>query len=81
MGLKISYKHPDFPKDQEFDLRGFGLIKNGGSKTLSKEEEEAAVALHGMSVKDYFKGNEMAKVEGTTELSSSEVSDLKEGGE
>ena len=80
MALKVTYENPAFEKDQEFDIAGIGLVKNGTAKTLSKEEEEAAVAKLGMSVKDFAKGGTL-KVEGTTELKAAEVENLTEGGE
>lgn len=80
MSLKVSFTHPHFDKGTEVDLTGVGLIKNGGSKTLNEEEERAAVARLGMGVKEYFKDSEQVKVEGTTELKSTEVETLTEGG-
>lgn len=80
MPLKVSYENPAFPKDYEFDVHGIGLVKNGGSVTLSKEQEESAVAVLGMPLKDYAKGGTV-KVEGTTELKPSEVESITEGGE
>ena len=81
MPLKVSYKNDAFPKDYEFDVHGIGLVKNGGTITLDKEEEERAVSLLGMPVKDYVKGSADLSVEGTTELKAAEVETLTEGGE
>jgi hypothetical protein len=72
VALKLSFHDPAFPKDKEVDLGGV-LVKNGGSVTLSENQETTLVSRHGMSVKDYFKGSEMVKVEGTTELSAKEL--------
>lgn len=80
MALKISYKNDAFPKDYEFDIHGVGLVKNGGTVTLSKEDEERAVGILGMPVKEYVKGSDDVSVEGTTELKAAEVSTLTEGG-
>lgn len=80
MSLKVSYKNDAFPKDYEFEVYGIGLIKNGGSVTLSKDQEERAVTMVGMSVKDYVKDSADVSVEGTTELKANEVETLTEGG-
>lgn len=68
MSLKVTFKHPDFPSEAEFDVIGLGLFKNGQAKTLSEEEEAMFVSLNGESVRDRLKGNEMFKVEGTSEV-------------
>ena len=71
MSLKVSFSHPDFPKDQEFAVADVGLIKNGGSVTLTEDQERSFQAARGMSVKEAFKGSQV-KVEGTTELKGGE---------
>lgn len=79
MSLKLTYTHPSFDKDEEFELTGIGLVQNGKTRTLSEDEERAAVARLGMPVKEAFKGNEQVKIEGTSEVKVSEV-DIPEGG-
>lgn len=76
MAYKITYEHPDFPKGHEFDMTGVGLVENGKARTLNHDEEVAFVSRNGMSVKDYFKGSEAVKLEGTTELKSSEAENI-----
>jgi len=78
MSLKITLENDSFPRGTEFDIRGLGLFKNGSARTLSKEDEEAFVSYTGQSVKDFFKGNQNIKVEGTSEV---RVTDVVEGGE
>ncbi len=80
MGYKLEMNHPDFPKDQEFDLGGV-VVKNGSSVTLTEEQEQAVVARHGASVKDALSGNPALKVSGTSELSKKEVEAITGGGE
>jgi hypothetical protein len=77
MALKVSFNDPAFPKDEEFDLGGV-LVKNGGSVTLTEDQERAILARFGMTAKDYFADSEAIKVEGTAEVKGKEV---KEGGE
>ena len=72
MSLKVTYTHPGFDKNYEFDVVGLGLLKNGQAKTLSEEEEAMFVSMHGESVKDHFKGDEGFKVEGTSEAKGGE---------
>lgn len=86
MAFKITYKHPDFPNDWEFDVTGVGTMTNGKAKTLNEEEEAAFIVRNRVGVKEYFKGNEMVEVSGTTEvkggvesvLGSSPVSEVPE---
>jgi hypothetical protein len=80
MALKLTLKDEQFPKDQEFDVGGV-LLQNGQSKTLSEEEEQALVSRHGMSVKDYFQGNEAIKVEGSATVKIEAEPEEEEGGE
>jgi hypothetical protein len=46
MAYKLEVNHPDFPKDWEFDCDGV-LVKNGGSTTLTEEDEGAIFARSG----------------------------------
>lgn len=80
MALKLSYDNPSFPKDYEFGVPDVGIIKNGSSVTLDEETERLFVASRGTSVKDALKEDKSFKVEGTSELSTSEAKELKEGG-
>lgn len=69
MAYTLKFSHPSFENDQEFDLYGIGLVKNGGSIKLDKEAEQSFVDKTGKSIKDYFKGSGHVEVTGTTELS------------
>lgn len=80
MAYKLEVDHPDFPKGFEFDCDGI-LVKNGETKTLSKEDETLFLARWGEDVKHFYGHGTVAKVTGSSELSSKEKSDLKEGGE
>jgi hypothetical protein len=72
MALKISYHNAAFPKDEEMDLGGF-LVKNGGSVSLSEEQEADLAARLGMPVREYFKDSEDVKVEGTATVSAKDI--------
>lgn len=76
MGYKIKYTHPDFDKDQEFDLTGVGLIKNGGTVTLDADQERDFISRVGQRPSDYFKGSEMVEVTGASELKKEDVDAL-----
>lgn len=80
MTLKLTWTHPDMPKGEEGEIRGVGLVKNGSSVTLNEEQERNAIAVLGMSVKDFFKDSEQVKVEGTSEVKVSEVDIPDTGG-
>lgn len=62
-----------------------GLVNNGSSVEMDEDAEHAFVSKTGQSVEDYFKGSEVVKVSGSSELkktspkSSSKAK--KEGGE
>lgn len=71
MALKVTYQHDAFPKGMEVAVDRLGVLKNGEPTTISKEDEEAFVAEHGMSVKEAFKDYKNVKVEGTAEASKS----------
>jgi hypothetical protein len=54
MAYKLEVNHPDFPKDWEFDCDGV-LVKNGGSATLTEEDELAVFNRSGgLTVKEVF---------------------------
>jgi riboflavin biosynthesis pyrimidine reductase len=73
--------HPDFPKDLEFDVGGL-LVKNDGSVTLTKEQEQSLVARHGRPVKEAFSNNEFLKISGSSELPKKGIEEiLVEGGD
>lgn len=80
MSIKVTVTHPTQADDAEFEVPGAGLVKNGSSVTLDEEQEAHFFAITGMKVKDYYKGNEMVKVEGTSEvrLPANTTSDSKE---
>jgi hypothetical protein len=84
MGLKVSYKNKSFPKDMEFSVGGVAVVKNGGSVSLSDEQERLFVAQNGSAVKDFYKGSEDWNVEGTAAVRGKEVEELtsaqEEGG-
>lgn len=78
MAYKLELKHPDFEDGHELDFGGV-LVKNGGSKTLTEEEEQAVVARHGASLKDALGNSSFLKVSGTSELSKKEISEILGG--
>ena len=71
MAYTLTVNHPDFPKGQEFDCDGI-FVKNGESKKLSKEDELAFIGRWGNDVKFYYGHGTIAKVTGSSELSSKE---------
>jgi hypothetical protein len=73
MGLKVTYTHPAFPDDYEFDVYGVGLVTNGEAKELTAEEEQAAVGKLGMPVRDYLGESEDMKVEGTATVKAADI--------
>jgi hypothetical protein len=80
MAYKLEVDHPDFPKDFPFDLDGI-LVKNKGSRTLTEDEEQAFLAKNRRTVKEVYGHSTIVKITGSTELSSKELKELKEGGE
>lgn len=76
MAYKITYNHPAYDKDQELDIRGIGLIKNGGSVTLDDAAETTFIQLTGMTVKDKIGNDEHFTVEGSSSLKKSDVDSL-----
>jgi hypothetical protein len=54
MAYKLEVNHPAYPKDWELDMDGV-LVKNGGSVTLT-EEDEAAIFQRsgGLTVKEVY---------------------------
>jgi hypothetical protein len=71
MAYKLEVNHPDFPKGFEFDCDGL-LVKNGESKTLTKEEELAFISRWGNDVEHYYGQGTVAKVTGSSGLSKKE---------
>lgn len=67
MALKVQVKHPTQGPDVEFAIPGVGMVKNGDTATVTEEGERMAFAMTGMSLKDYFKDDEMVTVSGTSE--------------
>lgn len=54
MAYKLEVNHPDFPKDWEFDCDGV-LVLNGGSTTLTEEDEYNVYnRAGGRTVKEVF---------------------------
>lgn len=50
--FQISIHHPDFPNDTEFEVEGVGLVKNGGSLTVTEEMQARYKADRGVDLKD-----------------------------
>ena len=73
MALKVQIKHPTQGPDVEFAIPGAGLVKNGDTVTLDEEQEAMAVSIVGMSLKDYYKDDEMVTVSGTSEVKAPKV--------
>ncbi len=67
---EVTYKNPAFPRDEEVELHGLGLVKNGGTLKVDKEMEATFVATTGQSLKDYFKGSDQVSIKGTSEVGS-----------
>lgn len=64
MPLSVSFTHDDFPKGIEFDI-GLGVaVPNGGSVTLTPEQEEHFFARHQVGVVEYYQGHDRVKVSG-----------------
>ena len=80
MAYKLEFHNPEYPKGIEFDIGGV-LVKNGGSLTLTEEQEQGIVTRRGMSVKDALSNNVHLKITGTSELSKKDVNELTGGGE
>lgn len=76
MAYKITYNHPAYDKDHEFDIRGIGIIKNGDSVTLDDEAETTFIQLTGMTVKDKLGNDEHFHVDGSSSLKKSDVDNL-----
>lgn len=78
MAYKLEVNHPDFPKDWEFDMDGV-LVKNGGSVTLTEEDELAILNRSGgLTVKEVFGHKNVPEY---IKLTGTKASDVKEGGE
>jgi hypothetical protein len=78
MAYKLEVDHPDFPKDWEFDMDGV-LVKNGGSATLTEEDELAIFNRSGgLTVKQVFGHKDVPDY---IKLTGTKASDVKEGGD
>lgn len=66
MSYSIKIDHPAFPKDHEFAIDGLGLFKNGTSRKIDEEAEQAYKNLTGKTVKEGLKA-EYVKVDGSSE--------------
>ena len=67
MALKVSFKHPSLGDDVEVEIPGVGLVKNGGSRTLTEEDEQNFFGRTQQKVKDYYKDDGNFEVSGTSE--------------
>jgi hypothetical protein len=76
MALKLTYDNPSYPKDEEIEVHGLGLVKNGRSVELTEDQEKSFVSVYGESVRDATKDDENVKVEGTALLGAKEVTSL-----
>jgi hypothetical protein len=78
VAYKLEVNHPDFPKDWEFDMDGV-LVKNGGSVTLTEEDEIAIFNRSGgLTVKEVYGHKD---VPDHIKLTGTKASDVKAGGE
>ena len=78
MAYKLEVDHPDFPKDWEFGMDGV-LVKNGGSATLTEEDELAIFNRSGgLTVKQVFGHKDVPDY---IKLTGTKASDVKEGGD
>jgi hypothetical protein len=66
MALKLTAKHPSLG-DVEFEVPGVALLKNGGSVTLTEEDEANFFARTGMKVRDYYKDDGTIEVSGSSD--------------
>lgn len=82
MAYTLEVNNPDFPDDTEFDCDGI-LVKNKSSKKLTEEDELAFIARNnGRTVKDIYGHGKVAKVTGSSELSSKQKAEaINEGGD
>jgi hypothetical protein len=81
MALKVTIKHPSQGPNEEFEVPGVGMVKNGGTLSLTEEDEQSFFARTGMKVKDYYKDNEMVEVGGSSDakLPAATTAPEKEG--
>lgn len=68
MSYSIKVDHPAFPKDHEFAIDPLGVFKNGSSRKISEEEEQAYLDTTGMKLKDGLKNSAHVELTGTTDL-------------
>lgn len=80
MAYTLEVNHPHFPKGFEFDCDGI-LVKNGESRKLTKEDELGYISRWGKDVKALYGHGTVAKVTGSSELTTKEKTEAKEGGE
>jgi hypothetical protein len=76
VAYKLEVDHPDFPKDWEFDCDGI-LVPNGGSVTLTKEDELAFLSRWGQDVKHFYGHGTVAKVTGASLVTAKELKDAR----
>lgn len=69
MSLEIKADLKQLPKGELLSVSGLPPIPNGGSITLSKEDEETFLATTGRTVKDALSNTDGLKVTGTKEVS------------
>jgi hypothetical protein len=83
MALTMTYHNPAYPDDYEFGVEGLGLFKNGESREITEEQEQAFVTSGRMLVSDAFENNEMFTVEGEPTVSEvpEEATPEEESGE
>jgi len=74
VAYKLEVDHPDFPKGFEFDCDGI-LVKNGSAVSLTKEDEQNFISRWGHDVKHFYGHGTIAKVTGSSELSTKEKSE------
>jgi hypothetical protein len=79
MGYKLELDHPDYEKGVEVDFGGVA-VENGGSKTLTEEDEQRVVATHGKPLKDALGGSKFLKISGSSDMKKADVEALTEGG-
>lgn len=85
MALTVKMDNPAYPKGEELDVTGIGLVENGSSVKLDEEAEQRFFAANGMTVREALKDSEIFEVSGTAEYSApavpAEEEEEEEGGE
>jgi hypothetical protein len=75
MTLTVTMNHPDYPKGEEFDLSGVGMIKNGESFTIEDDVIKRNDDANGYSLEKSLSDDPMFEVK------SGSTTTTKKGGD